>query len=261
MIDMTHDEQRLWLIEHLMDEDPYYKQYAIPQDAAEQKDLLRALMNVREPKPIDEEFIKIQDDYLTVENKAAGVTDIDDLSPISDDGRIYLWQGDITTLKVDAIVNPANNKLCGCFRPLHNCADNIIHSKSGMQLRWTCYEMMRRQGYDEPTGQAKITPAYNLPCEYVIHTVGPVVSGRLTKQHEEDLSSCYTNCLMKAEEARAESIALCCISTGVFCFPNERAAEIAVDTVRKYLAEHDCPRRVIFNVYKDDDLDIYKKLL
>jgi O-acetyl-ADP-ribose deacetylase (regulator of RNase III) len=249
------------MIQELFDEDPYYKNYRIPAGEQEQKDLLRSLMNVREPKPISPEFFKIQDEYLTEENSISGITNVDDLKPSKLDQRMILWQGDITALKVDAIVNAANSGMCGCFRAMHNCVDNIIHSKSGIQLRLKCSDIMRAQGHEEPTGQAKITPAYNLPCEYVLHTVGPIVDGRLTKRHEELLASCYRSCLELAEESGVESIAFCCISTGVFMFPNDRAAEIAVGTVKEYLDSHEGIKKVVFNVFKDVDLEIYKKIL
>jgi O-acetyl-ADP-ribose deacetylase (regulator of RNase III) len=258
---MTHGEQRVWMIQELFDEDPYYKNYRIPAREQEQKDLLRSLMNVREPKPISPEFLKIQDEYLTEENSRGGITNVDDLKPSKLDQRMILWQGDITALKVDAIVNAANSGMCGCFRAMHNCVDNIIHSKSGIQLRLKCSDIMRAQGHEEPTGQAKITPAYNLPCEYVLHTVGPIVDGRLTKRHEELLASCYRSCLELAEENGVESIAFCCISTGVFMFPNDKAAEIAVRTVKEYLDSHAGIKKVVFNVFKDVDLEIYEKIL
>ncbi len=258
---MNHDESRVWMIEQLFAEDPYYRDYKVPTDKKEQKDTLRALMNVREPKPISQEFLDIQDEYLKAENNAVKITDINDLKPSKVDERIYLWQGDITALRISAITNPANSGMCGCFQPLHNCADNIIHSKSGIQLRLTCSKIMEKQGYPEPTGQAKITPAYNLPCDYVIHTVGPIVQGPLTKKHEQLLASCYKSCLDIAEENGVKSIALCCISTGVFMFPNQRAAEIAVETVRKWLDETGSEMKIVFNVFKDIDFEIYEKLL
>lgn len=258
---MNHEEQRKWLIRNLLDEDAYYKNYRIPEDEQEQKDLLRSLMNVRMPKKISQEFLWIQDEYLTEENKKAGVIDFTELSPTKSDDRIYLWQGDITALKVDAIVNAANSQMCGCFRPMHNCVDNIIHSKAGIELRLRCNDIMQAQGHEEPTGQAKITPAFNLPCKYVLHTVGPIVQERLRKEHEELLASCYRSCLELAEENGVSSIAFCCISTGVFMFPNKRAAEIAVETVQKYLEETGSRMQVVFNVFKDEDLHIYKRLL
>jgi O-acetyl-ADP-ribose deacetylase (regulator of RNase III) len=249
------------MIGKLLDEDPYYRNYRIPAGEQEQKDLLRSLMNVREPKPIGQEFLEIQDEYLKQENEAAGITDVNDLKPVKLDDRLFLWQGDITTLKIDAIINPANSALLGCFRAMHNCADNIIHSKAGIELRLCCSRIMTAQGHEEETGKAKITPAYNLPCDYVIHTVGPIVDGRLTKRHEELLASCYRSCLALAEESGVTSIAFCCISTGVFMFPNDRAAKIAVDTVREYLKDHSGIKKVVFNVYKDLDLELYDALL
>lgn len=258
---MTHDEERKWMIRQLLEEDSRYRYYAIPEDEQEQKNLLRALMNVRMPDPISDEFLQVQDAYLKEENRLAGITDLADLQPTGLDERIYLWQGDITALKVDAIVNAANSQMCGCFRPLHNCVDNIIHSKSGIQLRLCCNDIMHKQGHEEPTGQAKITSAYNLPCNYVLHTVGPIVEGKLTKQHEDLLASCYRSCLELAEETKVESIAFCCISTGVFMFPNERAAEIAVETVKEYYEKTGSQMKVVFNVFKDEDLEIYHKLV
>lgn len=233
----------------------------MPANEQEQKDMLRSLMNVREPKTIEEDFLKIQDEYLTEENNAVPIADVNQLPTVHQDSKIVIWQGDITALKVDAIVNAANSQMCGCFRPLHNCVDNMIHSKSGIQLRLKCAELMQEQGYEEPTGCAKITPAYNLPCKYVIHTVGPIVQGRLTRENEEQLKSCYRSCLQLAEENGVESIAFCCISTGVFMFPNERAAEIAIETVKGYLKEHNDIKKVIFNVFKDMDFEIYRNLL
>ena len=216
-------------------------------------------MNVRMPAPISDEYIKIESEYLREETAAKGVTRIADLTPTED--SIYLWQGDITTLECDAIVNAANAQMLGCFRPLHTCIDNCIHTFAGLRLRNCCDEIMRKQGFEEPTGQAKITPAYNLPCKYVLHTVGPIVEGRLTKTHEEQLASCYTACLSLAEENGCKSVAFCCISTGVFGFPQRRAAQIAVQTVRAYKADTHSNIEVIFNVFKDEDYDIYRGLL
>ncbi|MBQ7655492.1 MAG: protein-ADP-ribose hydrolase [Clostridia bacterium] len=258
---MNHDEQRVWLIQQLLDEKPEYQDYRIPEDTQEQKNLLRALMNVRMPEPISEEILQAQDEYLAEENRRAGVTDLKDLQPIPSDSRIYLWQGDMTTLRVDAITNPANSGMLGCFLPLHSCADNIIGSKAGIRLRLRCNDIMCAQGHEEPTGQAKITPGYNLPCKYILHTVGPIVEGRLTQEHERLLASCYRSCLELAEENQLESIAFCCISTGVFMFPNQRAAEIAVETVKRYYRETDSQIKTVFNVYKDLDWEIYRRLL
>ena len=261
VIFMTHEEQRLWLIKQLQKDDSQLSDYRIPKDEQGQKDLLRGLMNIWLPKELDEEFLKIQDEYLTEENRRVGIVDIEDLEPLGCDNRLYLWQGDMTTLRVDAITNPANSALLGCFRILHNCADNCIHSKSGLALRYHCNSIMQAQGHEEATGQAKITPAYNLPCKYVLHTVGPIVQGPLQNKHEELLASCYRSCLELAQENGVKSLAFCCISTGVFMFPNERAAEIAVSTVCKYYEETGSQIKVIFNVYKDEDLDIYSRIL
>ena len=180
---MTQTERLLFLINYLLNEDDRLKSMDIPEDDAERKRLLRSLMNIRPPRPIGTEFLKVQDEYLNEEVKKKGITDSDTLpvSPINN--RLVLWRGDITTLKADAIVNAANSALRGCFVPCHACVDNIIHSVSGIQLRLACDELMNEQGYDEPTGKAKITPAFNLPCSYVLHTVGPIVSGILTKKH------------------------------------------------------------------------------
>lgn len=258
---MTHEEQRIWLIKELQKEESQLSDYGIPDDEQQQKDLLRGLMNIWMPKPLSEEFLRNQDEYLTEENRRAGITDLADLKPLEADERLYLWQGDMTTLKVDAIVNPANSQLLGCWRILHNCADNLIHSKAGLALRYRCYEIMSGQGHEEPTGHAKITPGYNLPCNYVLHTVGPIVQGRLTKAHERLLAACYISCLNLAAENGLESVAFCCISTGVFMFPNKRAAEIAVETVRNWLKETESRMKVVFNVYKDLDFEIYDHLL
>ena len=256
---MTQSERRLYLITELKKENPQYAELPVPSDTAEQKHLLRALFNVRMPKAASDEFLKIQDEYLREETRLKGVTDISAFSPIQPD--IYLWQGDITTLKCDAIVNAANNQMLGCFCPNHGCIDNAVHTYAGVQLRLDCAELMAKQRHDEPTGQAKITPAYNLPCRFVIHTVGPIVYGRLTDKDCELLRSCYRYCLNIADENNLKSIAFCCISTGEFHFPNERAAEIAIDTVKKYKAETQSEIKVIFNVFKDTDYKIYRELL
>ena len=256
---MNHDEKRTYLIEYLLREQMQYADIQIPDDADGQFRLLRSLMNVRTPAPIGEDFLEVQDEFLKEETRRKGITDIDDLEPAAD--GIYIWQGDITTLRCGAIVNAANSGMTGCYIPCHNCIDNCIHTFAGVQLRNACADIMRQQGYDEPTGTAKITPAFNLPCDYVIHTVGPIVQGELTARHEEQLASCYRSCLETAEENDIKSIAFCCISTGVFMFPNRRAAEIAVQAVRDWLQDHDGTWKVVFNVFKDIDLEIYGKLL
>jgi O-acetyl-ADP-ribose deacetylase (regulator of RNase III) len=256
---MNQTERRLYLIRSLLNEKSEYKSIAVPNDCDGQKQLLRSLMNVRMPKEIDEEFLKIQDDYLKTELEQSGITELSDLTPTG--GDLYLWQGDITKLRCGAIVNAANSDMTGCYVPCHACIDNCIHTFAGIQLRLECAEMMQEQGFREPTGQAKITKAYNLPCDYVIHTVGPIIDGKVTAKDERLLASCYRSCLELAEQNGIESIAFCCISTGVFHFPNECAAEIAVETVRKYKAESGSGMKVIFNVFKDTDREIYEKLL
>lgn len=256
---MTQSERREKLIGCLLAEQPQYRKIQVPDNSEEQKILLRSLMNVRPAAPVEPDFQQIQDEYLQTELSEKGITKLSDLSPVQE--GIYLWRGDITTLKCGAIVNAANSGMTGCYQPCHNCIDNCIHTYAGVQLRLTCAEMMEAQGYAEPTGQAKITPAYNLPCDYVIHTVGPVVQGKLTKRHCELLASCYRSCLTLAEEKQVSSIAFCCISTGVFCFPNGKAAEIAVDTVRKFQKETKSKIEVIFNVFQERDAEIYRKLL
>ena len=254
---MTQLERRKYLINYLLSE--RNESADIPKDEYSQKRLLRSLFNIRMPKPVSEEFATIQDEYMQEETARKDITDITDLIPMEKD--IYLWQGDITTLKCDAIVNAANSQMLGCFSPCHGCIDNAIHTFSGVQLRNICYKIMKEQGHDEPTGLAKITPAYNLPCKYIIHTVGPIVSGRLTAEDCELLKSCYLSSLNLAEENGVKSIAFCCISTGVFGFPQREAAEMAVKTVREFKEKTGNKIKVIFNVFKDEDLLIYKKVL
>lgn len=256
---MKQTERRTFLIQRLLDEEPRYKEMEIPQDTAGQKRLLRSLMNVRIPKSISGDFLTIQDEYLREETAAKGITDLADLSPVAE--GIYLWQGDITTLRCDTIVNAANSGMTGCYQPCHNCIDNCIHTYAGVQLRLACARLMAEQGHEEETGRAKITPAFNLPCRYVIHTVGPIVQGKLTKQHCDLLASCYRSCLELADENGLESIAFCCISTGVFLFPNKKAAEIAVGTVQTYKMETGSKIEVVFNVFKDEDYEIYRDIL
>ena len=256
---MNQTERRQYLIRALLDEQPQYRRITIPSDEAEQRQLLRGLFNVRMPGRIGDEFLRIQDEYLQEELRQKGVTGLKELTPM--EPGIYLWQGDITTLVCDAIVNAANAGMTGCYQPCHNCIDNCIHTYAGVQLRNVCAEIMEKQGYEEPTGQAKITPAFNLPSRYVIHTVGPIVQGRLTERHEEQLASCYRSCLQLAEENGCKSISFCCISTGVFGFPQRRAAEIAVETVRTYRATNHSNIEVIFNVFQNRDDEIYRDLL
>ncbi len=256
---MTQEERRIYLIKRLLSEQPEYADVQIPTREKEQKRLLRSLFNVRMAENVDDEFLIRQDEYLQEEIAQKGITDVRDLEMV--DEGIYLWQGDITTLRCDAIVNAANSGMTGCYVPCHGCIDNCIHTYAGIQLRLVCAEQMRRQGREEKTGKAKITPAYNLPCKYVLHTVGPIISGRVTQKDNELLASCYRSCLELAEENGVKNIAFCCISTGEFHFPNDRAAEIAVQTVRQYKEQENSDMEVVFNVFKDIDYKIYRKLL
>lgn len=256
---MNQEEKRLYLIKYLLSENNKYSDVDIPSNKDEQKRLLRSLFNVRLPAPIGEEFLRVQDEYLKEEIKLKEICDIKDLNYIED--GIYLWQGDITTLRCDAIVNAANSGLTGCYIPCHNCIDNIIHTYAGIQLRNECDIIITKQGHEEETGHAKITSAYNLPSKYVIHTVGTIVNGNVTSKNQEELKSCYVSCLKIADENNLDNIAFCCISTGVFGFPNELAAEIAVNTVRDYQRISKTKLEVIFNVFKECDYEIYKNLL
>lgn len=256
---MNQSERRKFLIRELLQENARYRDMEIPAGEAEQKQLLRGLMNVRLPGRIGREFLEVQDAYLQAETAAKGITKLDDLHPVSE--GLYLWQGDITTLRCDAIVNAANSGMTGCYVPNHRCIDNCIHSFSGIQLRMDCAEMMRAQGHEEETGKAKITKAYNLPCRYILHTVGPIIGGPLTKADCELLKACYRSCLELASENHLESVAFCCISTGEFHFPNDKAAQIAVSTVKEFMQKETSVKKVVFNVFKDLDKEIYSRLL
>ncbi len=260
---MTQKERRRYLITELLKEKSDYADVEIPADEKGQRDLLRALMNLREPLPISDEFLKIQDEYLQQVNKERGITDIADLRAAKHNPKLCLWQGDITTLKVDAIVNAANSALLGCFSPLHSCIDNCIHTFSGIQLRLSCNELMQKQGHEEGTGLCKITPAFNLPSRYVLHTVGPIIYTSVSPREKLLLASCYKSCLETAAQNQLESVAFCCISTGVFRFPPDLAAQIAVATVEKWLAENPASsvRKVVFNVFGDGDFAIYSEIL
>ena len=258
---MTQQERCQRLIQALLEEMPQYREVQIPALPDARWRLLRSLMNVRPPMPAAEGFLEIQDAFLRQMTREKGVMEAASLIPCRRDPRIVLWQGDITTLRCDAIVNAANSQLLGCFSPCHGCIDNIIHTMAGVQLRLACDDLMRKQGHEEPAGQAKITPGFNLPCRYIIHTVGPIVDGPLTAEHERLLASCYRSCLDLAAENGCGSIAFCCISTGVFMFPGLRAAEIAVETVEAWLRGTGSRMNVIFNVFKDTDREIYNRLL
>lgn len=258
---MTQEERRIYLIKALLDEMPQYKKTEIPDDETGQWKLLRSLFNVRPPYPASADFLKIQDEYLSEMIRKRGIVDCASLTPTGADPRICLWQGDITTLRCDAIVNAANSALLGCWQPCHSCIDNIIHSLSGVQLRAECNKIMKAQGHEEAAGTAKITHAYNLPCKYVLHTVGPIVSGILRKRDCELLAGCYQSCLELAAANGIRSVAFCCISTGVFHFPQSQAAKIAIETVSHFLETDSSICQVIFNVFTDKDLAIYQSLL
>lgn len=260
---MSRLEQLQALNGVLLAEMPEYRAQGeqFPREEGEQRRLLRSLMNLRPPMPLDPEFLAEQDALLSAETAEKGVVDGDALVPTQADPRLALWQGDITRLRADAIVNAANSALLGCFHPCHGCIDNAIHTYAGVQLRLECAQLMARQGHPEPTGQAKVTQAYNLPCQYVLHTVGPIITGRVTSRDEALLAACYRACLEAAQERGIPSVAFCCISTGEFHFPNRRAAEIALETVRDFQKETSSQIEVIFNVYKDADLQIYRELL
>ena len=265
---MTREQKVSTLIQYLKQENQGYASIPDPIDEGEQRRLLRSLMNVRYPGHASAEYEKLQDELLQEEAEEKGIVTCNDIpvieqeypcSEIKNSDRISLWRGDITRLGVDAIVNAANSQLLGCFVPCHGCIDNAIHSAAGIQLRNECAQIMEAQGHEEPTGKAKITKGYNLPAKHVIHTVGPIVGMQVTEKQEEELKSCYLNCMKLAEKEGLKSIAFCCISTGEFHFPNKLAAEIAVKTVDKYLSSSKL-ERVIFNVFKEEDYNIYKKI-
>ena len=256
---MTQKERRIYLIGELLKEQPRYRDIEIPKSEQEQKRLLRSLLNVRMPRVVSREFLEVQDAYLQTETAEKGITELSNLQPVQD--GLYLWQGDITTLRCDAIVNAANSQMLGCFCPCHGCIDNAIHTYAGIQLRAACAELMNAQGHEEETGKAKITPAFNLPCNYVLHTVGPIIYGQLTEKDKKQLASCYRSCLELAERKDIKSIAFCCISTGEFHFSNDRAAEIAVQTIQEYKQQTGSEIEVIFNVFKQMDYEIYRDLL
>lgn len=266
---MKREQRVRSLINYLKKENDGYASIMEPVNYHEKRNLLRSLMNVRWPGEASPEYLKLQDELLKEELKKKGIVRLKDIPVVEDEypcsgiknaDRISIWQGDITRLSVDAIVNAANSQMLGCFVPCHGCIDNAIHSAAGIQLRNECAEIMDRQGHEEPTGKAKITKGYNLPAKHVIHTVGPIVGISVTEKQREQLQSCYLSSMILAEKERLWSIAFCCISTGEFHFPNKLAAQIAVETVDRYLSKSRL-ERVVFNVFKDEDLNIYKKLM
>ncbi len=256
---MTQEERLLYLIKYLISEDSELTSLDIPAKLPARKRLLRSLMNVRPPKPTAKDFLRVQDEYLQEEQAGKGIISLEDISFVK--SGIYLWQGDITRLSVDAIVNAANSAMLGCFVPCHGCIDNAIHSAAGVELRLECFRMMEKQKVKEPAGKAKITKTYNLPCRYVLHTVGPIIYGEVTKRDCDLLADCYRSCLELTAEYQLKNIAFCCISTGEFHFPHETAAKIAIQTVKAYQKKNPGSIEVIFNVFKDRDYEIYRQLL
>ena len=257
---MSRLEQLLKLKQMLLSEQPQYREQAanFPLELQAQWRLFRSLVNIREPKPVGRTFLELQDNLLKEMIVERGITKMSSLTPLQE--NIYLWQGDITTLQVDGIVNAANSGMTGCYCPCHGCIDNAIHTFAGVQLRIECAAMMKEQGYPEPTGKAKITKAYNLPSHFILHTVGPIVTGKLSEKDCRLLASCYQFCLELAEQNHLKSLAFCCISTGEFHFPSQKAAEIAVKTVKKFLSTH-TEMSVVFNVFKNEDYQIYHQIL
>ena len=245
--EMDQREKELYLIDYLLNEE----NHTLPTSKKD-FDLYRSLVNQRYPYPINETYLKLEDEYLQGLHRPV-------IQPDFKGKKILLFQGDITTLKVDAIVNAANNQMLGCFVPGHYCIDNAIHTFAGMRLRLACFKMMKEQGHLEPTGHAKLTLAYNLPSQYIIHTVGPIVQGRLTPIAIKQLENCYENCMKCAYEHSIKTLAFCCISTGVFGFPKEKAAKIAIKTVKRLQKNYPIP--IVFNVFDDQDKQIYEKIL
>ncbi len=264
--DMTQEQRLNFLVEEFKADSDEYKNFETPADTEGKRRILRSLMNIRMPKRMTEDVLAVQDEYLKERAEDKGVVVLSDI-PVIRDG-LSLWQGDITRLSVDAIVNAANSQMLGCFVPMHTCIDNCIHTFAGIQLREECDRQMKElrirygRDYEQPIAVPMLTDAYNLPAKKVIHIVGPIVQFQLTPAIEKDLADCYRNTLDMCLDNGLKSVAFCCISTGVFHFPNERAAEIAVKTVSDWMEEHpDQIERVIFNVFKDEDKDIYERLL
>ena len=264
---MTQEERLDYLVEAFKADSIEYSDIKTPEDTEGKRRLLRSLMNIRMPKKLPAEVLAIQDEYLQERAREKGIVEIRDIPEVCK--GIAIWQGDITRLAADAIVNAANSQMLGCFVPMHTCIDNAVHSQSGIELREYMYRQMEKmkqkygQDYEQSTAVPMLSPAFNLPAKHVIHVVGPIVSPYLTQEHKDQLAECYRASLDLAVENGCENIAFCCISTGVFMFPPQKAAEIAVATVKKWLDEHpdSCMKKVIFNVFKDSDLAIYQKLL
>lgn len=273
---MNQEERLDYLVEKFKEDSGRYKNIKVSEDREEKRTVLRSLMNIRMPKDMDAETLQVQDEYLGERAREKGIVTLDDIRTVSEAlnsrhrhrEKLSIWQGDITRLEVGAIVNAANSQMLGCFVPMHACIDNCIHTFAGVQLRYACNQYMsgmrKRYGqdYEEPTGEAVLTSGYNLPAKWVIHTVGPIVEGRLKDSHKKDLKKCYQSIMECCVKHDIRSVAFCCISTGVFHFPNDEAAKIAVDTVSEFLDMNSGAfDRVIFNVFKDFDKEIYESLL
>jgi len=261
----TQDQRLDYLVEEFKADSVQYKDLETPKDTEGKRRILRSLMNIRMPRRMDDAVLAVQDDYLRERIRENGIVELADIPVLRD--RMSIWQGDITRLAVDAIVNAANSQMLGCFVPMHTCIDNCIHTFAGVQLRAECDRQMDRlrmkygRDYEQPTAVPLLTDGYNLPAKKIVHIVGPIVSGHLTPALERDLADCYANTLDLCAENELRSVAFCCISTGVFRFPRERAAQIAVKTVEQWLSEHaGAVDRVIFNVFSDRDRDIYEHL-
>ena len=265
----TQEERLDWLLHEFKEDSGTYRDLEVGDDYEEKRMALRSLMNIRMPGKMADDVVRVQDEFLSEEAREKGIVDVAEIPTAArqyGSGHLYadkisVWQGDITTIHCGAIVNAANSQMLGCFWPCHGCIDNAIHTFAGVQLRLACAELMEQQGHEEETGKAKITPAFNLPCRYVLHTVGPIIQGWLTKKDRELLASCYRSCLELAEKNNLRNIAFCCISTGEFHFPNDKAAQIAIQTVKAYKAETHSQIEVIFNVFKETDFNIYRALL
>lgn len=271
--DKKQEERLDYLLHEFKEDSGRYRDLETGEDYGEKRMLLRSLMNIRMPGKMNENVVKVQDEFLTEEAREKGIVELTDIPTAAEQygsshpyaDKISVWQGDITRLRAGAIVNAANSQMLGCFVPCHKCIDNAIHSAAGIELREACSHYMKRRRmqygarYEEPTGRAVLTKGYNLPADYVIHTVGPIVGGSLNQKLKDDLKSCYLNVLECCVEHGIRSVAFCCISTGEFHFPNDEAAKIAADTVTGFLKEHGPDfDRIIFNVFKDVDRELYE---
>ena len=265
-VKMTQNGRLDYLVEEFKADSVQYKDLQTPDDTEGKRRILRSLMNIRMPRKMDEAILAVQDEYLQERVRENGIVELAAIPVIRD--RMSIWQGDITRLAVDAIVNAANSQMLGCFVPMHTCIDNCIHTYAGIQLRAECNRQMNQlrikygKDYEQPTAAPMLTDAYNLPAKKVIHIVGPIVEYELTPELEKDLADCYLNTLDMCLDNNLKSVAFCCISTGVFHFPNKQAAQIAVSTVDSWLSQHPgAIERVIFNVFKDEDKKYYEELI